>query len=103
MNNASNEPKQYLVGIVAIIVIAFMIYIWFNQRKRQLVNYQNYQNYQLDGIPNWDISNFDNKQQHFQLFDNHLPMRKINTESAVLGSHNSSHGSTIIASPYNPL
>ena len=26
----------------------------------------------------------------------------INTESIILGNHNSSHNSTIIASPYNP-
>jgi hypothetical protein len=86
-----NETNQYLLYIVAVIAIAFMIYVWYTNRPKHMPT-NNYIYSQHEPINPYNIGI-----QHFQ------PTPEINTESMVLGSHNSAHSSPIIASPFNPI
>lgn len=91
MNNAQEDTNQMLFYIVAIIILAFMIYTWFKPPSNAYLRQPNYHIYHTTNPIN---------KEKIESFSKNEP-EKINTESMVIGGHNSAHSSLIIASPYN--
>ena len=105
MNNTRIDKFIYFVIIAMIIImVIWMLLKSHREIYREQPNYYVYYiasnpipKLEPKKIPNEneiEMRNYENKKK----ISNNI----INTESIIFGSHNSSHNSPIIASPYNP-
>ncbi len=102
MDVDQKNTNQYLFYIVAIIVIGFMIYLWYTGKNKHIsLDYQKYPINNREIIESNNIYRKNDISSKNDILSKNNRQFIVNTESMTLGSHNSAHGSPIIASPYN--